>query len=185
MQASQIDAILTHAVNSLSGRLGAVDLTMTWVSSFGIPLLVVAVAAQWWARNERSRTRHVLVAAGLSFLIGLAINQAILLFVHRVRPYDAGISELLIGPSADPSFPSDHATAAFAIAATFFAHRMFRRGYWFLLCAVLVSFSRVYLGTHYLGDVAGGALTGIVAALIARTVYREGTRLDNAITRIF
>src|SRR5262249_1926564 len=37
-------------------------------------------------------------------------------FVHRLRPYDAGVTHLLIAPSHDPSFPSDHSTAVFSIA---------------------------------------------------------------------
>ncbi len=83
----------------------------------------------------------MLVASGLSFLLGLAINQVILLLVHRIRPYDAGISHLLIAPSADPSFPSDHATATFAIAAAFLLHGMRRVGFWFLAAALLVTVS--------------------------------------------
>jgi len=36
--------------------------------------------------------------------------------VDRVRPYDAGVTRLLIERSQDPSFPSDHATIVFAVA---------------------------------------------------------------------
>ena len=37
--------------------------------------------------------------------------------MHRIRPYDAGLTHLIVAPSFDWSFPSDHATAAFAIVA--------------------------------------------------------------------
>ncbi|MBN9033945.1 MAG: phosphatase PAP2 family protein [Rhizobiales bacterium] len=180
-----LDAFLTHAVNSLAGTNAAIDFLMIWVSAIGVPLLVLAVAGQWWRRSDRDHIRHVLVASGLSFLIGLAINQVILLLVHRIRPYDAGISHLLIAPSADPSFPSDHATATFAIAAAFLLHGMRRVGFWFLAAALLVIVSRVYIGTHYVSDVLGGALTGILAAIAVRALYWEGTRLDRLVTRIF
>jgi undecaprenyl-diphosphatase len=179
-----LDAFLTHAINSLAGTNTAIDFLMIWVSAIGVPLLVLAVAGQWWRQGDRDHTRHVLVATGLSFLIGLAVNQVILLLVHRIRPYDAGISHLLIAPSADPSFPSDHATATFAIAAAFLMHGMRRLGFWFLAAALLVTISRVYIGTHYVSDVLGGALTGIIAAMVVRALYWEGTRLDRLITRI-
>ena len=39
-----------------------------------------------------AHTRHVLLAAGFSFLLGLAINRLVLLFIHRVRPYDSGVT---------------------------------------------------------------------------------------------
>jgi undecaprenyl-diphosphatase len=117
-------------------------------------------------------------------LVGLAFNQLILLFMHRMRPYDAGITHLLIARSADPSFPSDHATATVGIAATLFFHGMRRLGLWLLAAALLMILSRVYIGTHYLSDVVGGAVTGIVAAALVRALYREGTRIDRMITGI-
>lgn len=179
-----LDVFLTHAINRFAGANTAIDVLMIWVSAVGAPLLVLAVAAQWWRQGDRDHTRHVLVATGLSFLLGLAINQAILLLVQRIRPYDAGVSHLLITPSGDPSFPSDHATATFAVAAAFLVQGMRRLGYWFLAAALLVSVSRVYVGTHYVGDLLGGAATGFVAAVVVRALYREGTRLDRLVTRI-
>jgi|TARA_R110000751_G_scaffold261692_1_gene360960 undecaprenyl-diphosphatase len=184
LQLYDLDAAATHAINSLAGSSAAVDFLMIWVSAIGVPLLVLAVAAQWWRGPERPHNRHVLVATGLSFLLGLAINQLILLFVHRIRPYDGGISHLLISPSADPSFPSDHATAAFAIAAAILLHGMRRMGLWFLAAAVLIAVSRVFIGTHYVSDVLGGAAIGVVAAMLTRALYREGTRLDRFITSV-
>jgi undecaprenyl-diphosphatase len=179
----ELDATVTHAINSIAGKSTALDFLMIWVSAIGVPLLVLAVAGQWW-RADRQHTRHVLVTAGFSFLFGLALNQLVLLFVHRMRPYDAGVSHLLIARSADPSFPSDHATATIAIAAAFLLQGMRRLGFWFLAAAMLVIVSRVYIGTHYASDVLGGALTGIVAAVLVRALYREGTRADRLITSI-
>ncbi len=157
---------------------------MIWISAIGVPLLVVAVALQWWVPWSDRPTRHVLVAAGLSFLLGLGFNQLVLLFVQRVRPYDAQITHLIIDRSADFSFPSDHATASFAIAAAFLLHGLPKRGFVFLAAAVLLAVSRVYIGTHYVGDVLGGAVTGIVAAFVVRTAYREGSKLDRLVTSI-
>jgi undecaprenyl-diphosphatase len=44
--------------------------------------------------------------------------------------------------------------------------------------------SRVYVGTHYASDVLGGAVTGIIAAAVVRSVYWEGTRADRFVTSI-
>ncbi|MEO5759826.1 MAG: phosphatase PAP2 family protein [Mesorhizobium sp.] len=180
----ELDAAATHAINGLAQRSAAVDFLMIWISAIGVPLLVLAVAGQWWRGTDRPHNRHVLVAAGLSFLLGLALNQLILLFIHRIRPYDGGVTHLLIASSPDPSFPSDHATATFAIAAAFLLHGMRRTGLGFLAAAALVTFSRVYIGTHYASDVLGGALTGVIAAIVIRVAYREGTRIDRFITGI-
>ena len=179
-----LDAAVTHATNRFAGTSSAIDFLMIWISAIGVPLIVLAVAGQWWPRTDRQQTRHVLVAAGLSFLLGLALNQLILLFIHRMRPYDSGVTHLLIARSTDFSFPSDHATATFAIAAAFLLHEMRRLGLWFLAAAVRVTVSRVYVGTHYASDVLGGALTGIAAAAMARALYWEDTRADRLITGI-
>jgi undecaprenyl-diphosphatase len=53
---------------------------------------------------------------------------------------------------------------------------MRQRGRAFLAAALFVAASRVYVGTHYASDVLGGALTGIIAATMARVAYWEGTR---------
>ena len=180
----QFDATITHWINSWSGANAILDFLMIWVSAIGVPLLVLAVAVQWWRRTDRRHIRHALVASGFSFLLGLAFNQIILLFVHRLRPYDAGVTHLLISRSGDFSFPSDHATASFAIASALLLHGFRRQGFAFLVAAFIVALSRVYIGTHYASDVAGGALTGLAAALLVRMLYREGTRADRLITGI-
>jgi undecaprenyl-diphosphatase len=178
----ELDMAVTHWINSWAGRNATVDFLMIWISAVGVPLLVLAVAGQWWLRTDKRRTKHVLLAAGFSFLIGLALNQVVLLFVHRVRPYDSGVTNLLIARSEDFSFPCDHVTATFAIAAAFLLHGMLRRGLGFLAAAFLVTVSRVYVGTHYTSDALGGALTAIVAAALVRSVYWEDTRADRFIT---
>lgn len=181
---SDLDVALTHGINGWAGQLPLIDRLMIWISAIGVPLLVAAVALQWWQGNNKPHTRHILLATGFSFLFGLAINQVVLLFVQRARPYDAGVTHLLIERSADFSFPSDHATATIAIAAAFLIHGMPRRGTLFLAAAMFMVFSRVYVGTHYASDVLGGALTGVIAASLVRPAYQRGTRIDRLMTSI-
>jgi len=49
---------------------------------------------------------------------------------------------------------------------------------------VLLAVSRVYIGTHFLGDVLGGGITGVAAAAAVSAAYREGTRADRLIISI-
>jgi undecaprenyl-diphosphatase len=64
-----------------------------------------------------------------------------------------------------------------AIVATFTLHGLPRRTLLFGLLALLICWSRVFVGTHYLTDVLGGSLTGAVAAILAWGFYREGPGL--------
>jgi len=179
-----MDASLTHWINSAAGISPLLDRTVTTISQIGVPLMVIAVALQWWSRTDRSHVRHACLSAGLSFLLALGINQVILLFIHRVRPYDAGVTHLLIAPTVDWSFPSDHATASMAIVAAFAMQALPRRTLALLAIALLVCWSRIYLGTHYVSDVIGGAITALIGAAIVRLAYRENSRLDAFATRI-
>jgi undecaprenyl-diphosphatase len=180
----ELDLASTRAINSWAAQHAALDLLMVWISAVGVPLLVLAVAGQWWRRADRQHTRHALIAAGFSFLLGLALNQLILLLIQRARPYDSGVTKLLIARSADFSFPSDHATASFAIAAAFLLQGMRLQGFIFLTSASMIALSRVYLGTHFASDVLGGALTGILSAAAIRFAYLEDTPTDRFITGI-
>lgn len=179
-----LDAQVTGWTNTLPGHSYLIDLFMVSVTEVGVPLLVLAVIASWWWGGGVRAERHVAVACSLSFLLGLALNQVILLLVHRIRPYDAGVSHLLIARSADPSFPSDHATASFAIVFSYLFSARIRKALLFFAGALLVVFSRVYVGTHYVGDILGGVATALVAAGLVQTAYREGTRIDRWVTGI-
>ena len=181
---TSMDQAITQWINAPAGSNVLLDSIMTATTRFGVAFLVLLVVLQWWSKRERLQVRHACVAAGLSFLIGLGLNQIILLFVHRVRPYDAGISHLIVNRSTDWSFPSDHATATFAIATAFLLHGIRRRALVFLAAALLICVSRVYVGTHYAGDILGGAVTGIIAAGAVRSLYWEGTRVDRFVTGI-
>ena len=110
--------------------------------------------------------RHAVVAAGFSALLALGMAHLIAELWARPRPYITHPSaHLFIPRSHDTSFPSDHATAAFAIAiALLLRHR--KAGWLALGMAVVVSLARVVVGTHYPSDVLAGAAVGTAAALI-------------------
>ena len=179
-----LDEATTSWINSFAGQSDSLDSLMVAISIAGIPVIIMIVILQWWSLTDAHHVRHSCVASGLAFLLGLAINQIILLFVHRIRPYDNGVTHLIVSKSMDWSFPSDHATAAIAIAAIFFLKNLKGRAIALGILGFLVCVSRVYVGTHYVTDVLGGAITGILSALFICCLYREGSKWDRFITNI-
>jgi undecaprenyl-diphosphatase len=177
-----MDQAITQWINTPAGISPMLDRIMIMITQFGAPLLVLAVVLQWWSKRSQAHVRHTCIVAGLSFLVGLGVNQIILLFVHRVRPYDADITHLIIDRTIDWSFPSDHATATFSIVAAFLICGLWGRGLAFLVVALLICLSRVYVGTHYISDILGGAATAVASAAVINLAYREDSKLDRWIT---
>jgi undecaprenyl-diphosphatase len=124
---------------------------------------VFLVRGKWRSVNGR----HGVIAAGFSAALALGVAQIISHVWERPRPYVAhsGAAHLFIAASPDPSFPSDHATAAFAIAVALMLRHQ-RVGLLACVMAVALCVARVAVGTHYPGDVVAGALLGSVSALV-------------------
>lgn len=130
---------------------------------FFVALLAVLFLAR--GKWESHNARHGVIAAGLAAALGLALAHGIATVWDRPRPYEAHNVHLFVSPSGDPSFPSDHATAAFAIAASLFL-RSRRVGLLALGMAFVLGLARIAVGAHYPFDVLGGALLGTSAALV-------------------
>jgi undecaprenyl-diphosphatase len=81
-----MDQPITQWINSFAGGNVLLDSIMVMATKVGVPFLVALVVAQWWSEIDKIHVRHTCIAAGLSFLIGLGLNQIILLFVHRSAP---------------------------------------------------------------------------------------------------
>ena len=168
-----MDYTIEHAINHGLRSHPLLDAVLAGFASWGVTLFGIAAFALWLL----DRPRHVGVyrracAAGLSAAAaGLLVNQVISHTWQRARPYEAhphGVIPLISG-SHDPSFPSDHATAAFAIAfgILFVAYRA---GLVFLLWATLIALSRVLVGVHYPTDVLASLVVGVAAGFLTARV---------------
>ncbi len=181
-----MDYSLYKTINGLSGHSFADDLFKFLADD--LPAVVVILVAitfliPWSQQRAERRSGAVLatVAAGLALLI----NQPIAHAVERLRPYLAhpAHAHLLIARSHDPSFPSDHATGAFALACGIWLYDR-TLGTILLVIAAVLAFARVYVGTHYPGDVVAGALIGIAAASLLFLLPPARRLIEGAATRI-
>jgi len=100
-------------------------------------------------------------------------NQIIKPWAARIRPCNVleGV-HLLINCTKSFSFPSSHAVNLFSgcILLSCFYRRL---TILFLLVALLVSYSRIYVGVHYPLDVVGGMVLGLVVSLVIIITYNS------------
>ncbi len=145
-------------------------------SDYLMPLAFSAVIFAIWfiGRDITERRRYqraTLIAATAIGLANLAVDIIDSAY-DRPRPFDqlADSMTLLFYRSTDPSFPANPMAVVFAIAmAVMLADR--RLGWWLMAIATVYSILRIYVGTFYPTDVIGGAIIGILAALLAWILF--------------
>lgn len=118
-------------------------------------------------------TRETAVVMMLSLVATWLFNTVFLKrFLKRTRPYEMveGV-RLLINPQRDTSFPSGHAASSLACAVVIIVMYGGALGWLALGAALLMAFSRVYVGVHYPLDVLVGSIVGTLVAFLVVWVY--------------
>ena len=163
----RVDWSVLHALNDFMFHHDGVEDPLLFYVNASEALFVATLAIVFLvARGRFSDWRRACLAAVLSAGLGLAVGKVISELVDRARPFVAdphGV-HLFAGHAADPGFPSDHATAAFAIAVAILLRKR-AWGIFALVAATLLSVGRVALGVHYPSDVLAGGALGSAAAL--------------------
>jgi undecaprenyl-diphosphatase len=155
----------------VENRIGLLDPVfegLTYAGSFGILwlLLAVAISGVSWRRP------WLAARVAVTILIAEMVSGLLKLWVDRDRPPLADPDpEPLVRLPATGSFPSGHATVAFA-CATALALAVPRLALPLFVLAALVAWSRVYVGVHYPLDVLAGAVLGVALALAIAAAAR-------------
>lgn len=193
------DAQLFRDINNTAGQNAWLDAFGIFAAKYLIWIMAAVIIAaslracakqgllrpvdRWWERiafwisrppGPRTEAGRLAAAATRAFLAGAAaylVNFLISLAYFRPRPCGAliGVHKLINRTCSDKSFPSDHASLAFAAAFSIVYVRPVL-GSVLLVMAALVAWGRVFVGVHYPFDVAAGALVGLFWALVARAI---------------
>jgi undecaprenyl-diphosphatase len=126
--------------------------------------------------NRRDK-KFLIIFFGSFLLTTLLADVFLKNYFRRPRPYlIAPVHYNLIANTCpvDFSFPSGHAAAAFAAAGILSYFDKKRRGLYYTI-AVLISYSRIYLGCHYLADVIAGAIIGWLISKIILKFSNQAT----------
>lgn len=167
------------AIYDVSLQHHSIGTAFSDIEKASIPFMVVVTVGLWLLARPGGSTKWKLAAvSGLgSAALALGINHVISSEIwFEKRPY---LTHHIAHPwsnSTDASFPSDHASATFAIAFAVLAFDAVAGGI-FLFFALVISIGRLFIGAHYPGDVGAGFLVGLAAALVIAKLARPAVAM--------
>jgi len=140
---------------------------LPWVTGAGILLFLI-----FGSYKKREFWMIVQAFAG-AIIARFVFTEIIRYFYDRQRPFEIvdGMKQL-IQHSPGGSFPSGHAAFFFALATGVFFYRK-RWGILFYALAFSIGFGRVAAGLHWTSDIFGGAVVGILSALLMRVLMKK------------
>ena len=146
------------------------DFLMPKITALGNGGLIWIVAAIVLLAIPKYRKSGIALSLGLLACLVIG-NLTLKPLVARVRPYEfvEGI-KLLISAPTDFSFPSGH-TLSSVVSASILTMADKRFGYVAIPLAVLIAFSRLYLYVHFLTDILGGVVIGVVISIAIYYVF--------------
>jgi undecaprenyl-diphosphatase len=154
--------VATHRVASLNDPF----VWLGYIDKVGAVWIALAVVVGLALRLGAARTIGLTLLTGAATFAADSVCFGLKDAIDRTRPFAAHpqIDPLYVVHSS--SFPAGHAATAFA-GATLLSYLAPRAAPAFVVLAVLIGYSRVYVGVHYPGDVVVGALIGVVIGVIA------------------
>lgn len=158
-------------------------ITARWFNLFvALPLLFV-IGQVILKQRKQGFAEALIVIVALALAVAVADQVASSIFkplFQRLRPsHDPTMSVVLVNgyQGGRYGFISSHAANTFAAAV--FLIRLFRNRYLtasLLFWAVTVSYSRIYLGVHFPGDILCGALLGVIVGYGVYSLYEYARR---------
>jgi len=149
------------------------DITMPFITNRGYIFFIAAVVPLFF--QDWRKGLLVLILCIFGFIIADNSVDLFKSLFARPRPYNElqDVRLLVVYPGSF-SFPSGHAATSFALASII-GHFSRRTAIPAFCIAVLVAFSRIYVGVHYPSDVLGGAVWGGVTGGGIILIYKRIT----------
>ena len=177
---SNIDSDLFLFLNGL--HIDWMDKVMILITQMWVWIPLYLLLIYWIVKQYGKRCWWLFLAVGLVVLCSDQLSAHVCkpLF-HRLRPcFNADLQGLIHLPKGMAGgkygFVSSHAANTFAIA-TFLTGALCKNRKWIgivlYLWAFISSYSRIYLGFHYPGDILCGALLGILIGLILWKIFQS------------
>jgi undecaprenyl-diphosphatase len=178
------DIVITNFLKNLLPHNLFFDLFFSFFSLKGnaifVWILVIIIALFLEEKKHPGISKNdkkFIIAFTLSFLLtAFLVGYPLKNLFNRQRPTLTNLNQLQLVSTnycpTDFSFPSGHAATAFAATTvlTFFDKK---RRFFYHTIALLIAYSRLYLGCHYFLDVLGGGVLGMVISTLILKVFKN------------
>jgi len=154
---AEIDLFRSLNLAGTNDPLDFVMLAFTFLGGY----IIVLVCVPLWLRGRKEAAFDLVVLV----IVVTVATEALKLIIDRPRPFVELENVKTIVSSSGPSFPSAHASRAFAVACLIAIAERRRYGLAAFVVASFIAISRVYLGVHWPTDVLAGAIDGIAFAI--------------------
>lgn len=148
--------------------------------------LFTAACWLWGAKQDMTRQRTFVCKTAFALVIGLCISWLIGAIAPHDRPFMMGIGTNFLDHDPTPSFPSNHGTIVFTFVFGFLFWLRTWVGLLMLIPAIVIAWSRIYLGVHWPLDMAGAFILGIVACGLAQIIWSSfAHKIQTPLTRLY
>lgn len=155
--------------------LDQLAMIISGVGNAGIIWIVLALIL--FIREEKRAHIFFLQSFGIFLVTWFGVDHVLKNLFARPRP-SLGIGAIIVGGSISSySFPSSHAAISWAAVVLLSRYEPRWKPYLIIL-AILVSFSRIYLGVHYPVDVFVGGLVGWSIGILTLSLTEKFGKRD-------
>jgi len=108
-------------------------------------------------------------------------------FIGRLRPcHDLTVSGInnIAGCGGLFSMPSSHAANHFGLSTFWFLiihHLLNRKWYWLFIWACIIGYSQIFVGVHFPGDIACGAVLGVAFGYLNFYLFKRWTNSETEV----
>ena len=172
----KIDSFIVEFISQ--HRIGVLNPFFKLLSYSGELMLIWLVITLFLLYKTKQLNKIKIFLFG--YLTSYFINDVLLKnLIQRPRPFqENNLITTIIKEPTSYSMPSGHSASSF-VAAFILSYYFPKYRIFFYSLAVLIAFSRIYVGVHYPSDVIVGALIGLLIGFVTVNLTKKITVTNN------